>query len=125
MELARGITRTLKQCHGIKPPILAQSAQRSIQRRCQQRHFRWSSSQLGKGEVPGEGKTEIKDEPFGKEKLSFRGQLYRSTTERLEREQALEDRFRRMRDEKGEGTPFRAVSITFSTQARNMVACLC
>ena len=115
MERARAMTRALKQCHGIKPPTLAQSAQRSIQPRCQQRDFRWSPSQLEKGKVPGAGKTEIKDEPFGKEKLSFRGQLYRSTTERLEREQALEDRFRRMRDEKGEGTPFRAVSITFST----------
>lgn len=126
MDRSRAVLRLLRQCHAIESPTLTRTARLSIRPHCQRRHFQWTSSKLEEPKIPGQDKTEIKDEPeFGKEKLSFRGQLYKRTTERLEREREGEDRFRRMRDHKGIGAPLRVVSVTISMLTRILIECAC
>lgn len=125
MDRSRAVSRLLKQCSGIESPTFTRTTQLNIRPQCQRRHFRWSASQLKDGKLPEAGKESVKEKPFGKEKLSFRGQLYRSTAERLERESAQNERFRTLRDDdKVTGTE-RTITLSFSMTAGFLVACTC
>jgi hypothetical protein len=118
MDRSRGALRLLRQCQAIHSPTPKRAARLSAPSQLQRRYFRWTPAQLEEPKTPRTAKTEIKDDTgFGKEKLSFRGQLYRSTSERLARERADEDRFIKSRDWQGAGTPFRAVAMSFSTSS--------
>jgi hypothetical protein len=118
MDRSRAMLRLLRQCQAIHSPTPTRAARLKAPSQLQLRHFRWTPAQLEEPKTPGTAKTEVKDDTgFGKEKLSFRGQLYKSTSERLARERADEDRFIKSRDWQGAGTPFRAVAMSFSTSS--------